>query len=99
MWALLEILILFLIGLVAVTEFFHPLITGKPFFGSFRKEKEKVEEPSVEKPSPETKVCDLKSKVAEAKQKVAEVKSVQEEVSNLHKETENLKKESDDMIK
>ena len=39
MWSTLELGIFGLVSLVAITEFFIPLIFNKPFFGSFRKVK------------------------------------------------------------
>ena len=37
MWPILEIIFLAAIALISITEFFIPIITGKPLFGSFRK--------------------------------------------------------------
>lgn len=37
MWSLLEILVAGIIVLISITEFFLPIILGKPLFGSFRK--------------------------------------------------------------
>lgn len=102
MWALVEELGFLLVVVIAITQFFIPLILDKPLFSFFRPKvkKELEKEPIVEKKEePLEKKCDLKSKVAEAKSKVAEVKKVQSEVTDFHKSAEELKKESDDMLK
>ena len=90
MWAILELLALIAIVLIFITEFFLPLLLGKPLFGSFRsKKKEQKKDDS----SP------LAEKVSEAKEKVKEVKDVQGEVTENFKTAEQLKEESDDLLK
>ena len=39
MWKIIEIILIIAIILVFITEFFVPIIMGKPLFGSFRKSK------------------------------------------------------------
>ena len=85
MLRLLELLFLAAIVLLSVTEFFYPLVVGKPLFGSFRK-KVASTEPLVDK-------------IAQAKEKVQEVKDVQNEASSNFKSAETLKKEADDLLK
>ena len=99
MWPILEIIVLAAIALIFVTEFFIPIITGKPLFGSFRKTQE-TNEAKPKKPSPE---APLKEKVHKAKEKVEEVveevKEVQGEVAQNFKSAKDLKKEADDLLK
>ena len=89
MWRLLEYIVLAAIVLLAVTEFFYPLIAGKPFFGSFRK---RGAQKSVD-------ASPLNEKVRKAKEKVEEVKNVQDEVDQNYKSAEELKEESDNLLK
>jgi hypothetical protein len=86
MWAIIEFVVLAAIVLVAVTEFFYPLLAGKPLFNSFRK---KVEQ----------KTSNLQDKISEAKEKIAEVKNIQAEVDQKFKSAEQLKEESDNLFK
>ena len=95
MWRILEIIVLAAIALVAVTEFFIPILLGKPLFGSFRKIKKTGEEKKDNARADST----LKEKVSQAKGKVDQVKGVQEEVSENFKSAKELKKESDDLLK
>jgi hypothetical protein len=85
MWAIIEFVVLAAIVLIAVTEFFYPLLVGKRLFNSFRK---KVEQ----------KTSNLQDKIAEAKEKVAEVKNAQAEVDQTFKSAEALKHESDNLF-
>ena len=39
MWKIIELIVIIAIILVFITEFFVPIIMGKPLFGSFRKSK------------------------------------------------------------
>lgn len=89
MWTILEFCLLAAIVLISITEFFYPLLVGKPLFGSFRK-RAVVEEPTNE-PS-------LEEQIAQAKEKVKEVKNVQEEVNKKFKSAEQLKAEADDLL-
>ena len=87
MWVVFEYIMIIVIVLVAFTEFFIPLLTGKPFFGSFKKSKPAI---SVETP--------LEEKINQAKQKVAEAKSVQDMVNKNYKSAEQLKEDSDNLF-
>ncbi|MBS1505461.1 MAG: hypothetical protein JSS79_02335 [Bacteroidetes bacterium] len=87
MWAILELLVLSGIVLISLTEFFYPLVVGKPLFPSFRKQTETP---------PET--TSLKDELSKAKAKVAEVKNVQDEVNKNFKSAEQLKEESDNLF-
>lgn len=84
---LFEYLVLAAVVLLAVTEFFYPILAGKPLFGSFRKSQPK-EVPKV----------DLDDKVQQAKEKVQEVKAVQKEVDQHFKDAEKLKDDADDLL-
>jgi len=86
MWRLIELLFLAAIILLSITEFFYPLLFGKPLFGSFRKKPEVTETP-------------LADKVELAKEKVQEVKNVQSEVTSKFEDAEKLKHEADDLLK
>ncbi|TAL58120.1 MAG: hypothetical protein EPN85_12285 [Bacteroidetes bacterium] len=99
MWVILEIIILAVIVLISITEFFIPIIFNKPLFGSFRKVKDpgKTETKKTDPDSPlEEKVHKTKEKVEEV---VEEVKEVQDEVTKNYKTAKELKKESDDLLK
>ena len=37
MWVIIELVFILAIILVSITEFFYPILAGKPLFGSFRK--------------------------------------------------------------
>lgn len=88
MWALIELIVIIAIVLVFITEFFIPILTGKPLFGSFRKSKETIID---EGPFDE--------KISKAKEKVDEVKTVQSEVTEHFKTAEQLKEEADNLLK
>jgi hypothetical protein len=88
MWALIEFVFLAAIVLLSITEFFYPLLTGKPLFGSFRKK----QEVPVSDPEP------LQEKISRAKEKMKEVKDIQQEVNNNFKSAEKLKEEADDLL-
>jgi hypothetical protein len=88
MWALLEIIVIIAIVLIFITEFFIPILTGKPLFGSFRKSKNETIDND-----------DLDEKITKAKEKVDEVKTVQTEVTEHFKTAEQLKEESDNLLK
>ena len=90
MWRLLEYLLLAGIVLLAITEFFYPLLSGKPFFGSFRKKKMRDIDPAE--------TGTLNQKVNQAKAKVQQVKKVQDEVDQHYKSAEQLKEESDQLL-
>lgn len=88
MWALIEFVFLAAVVLLSITEFFYPLIAGKPLFGSFRKK----EEAPVTPPEP------LQEKVSRAKEKAKEIRNIQEEVNSNFKSAEKLKEEADDLL-
>ncbi len=91
MWAVIELILVLAIILIFFTEFFLPLIMGKPLFGSFRKtiviENEIVEETSFD------------NKIELAKEKIREVKNVQYEINDRLKHAERLKEISDNLLK
>jgi len=90
MWPLIEYIAILAIVLFSITDFFYPLLTGRPLFGSFRKTEktmEKVEEKNLE------------AKINEAREKVQEVKAVQGEVTENYKTAEQLKDEADNLLK
>lgn len=87
MWAIIEVLVLIALVLVFITEFFWPLLNGKPLFGSFRRTKKDF--------SLEEKIKVTKQKVAGISNEVNEIKS--EADSNL-KTAEELKKETDNLL-
>lgn len=91
MWVILEFIVLAAIVLLSITEFFYPLVTGRPLFGSFRKVSAPFEEQEVKDPT-------LEEKISMAKEKVKEVKDIQKEVDKNFKSAENLKEESDNLL-
>lgn len=95
MWTIAESLFFLLIALLAVTEFFIPLLLNKPFFGSFKKHKPAPAPEPKTTPNP----ADLRAKVKEAMIKVKEVKDVQDEVTEFHKGATDLKDEADNLTK
>jgi dsDNA-specific endonuclease/ATPase MutS2 len=92
MWRLLEYLLIAAIVLMAITEFFYPLLAGKPLFGSFRK---KTNEAPKSLPNKDD---NLDEKIDKAKEKVEEIKSVQKEVDKHYKSAEQLKEEADKLL-
>lgn len=88
MWRILEYIFIAAIVLVAITEFFYPILAGKPLFGSFRKtaSRQTKEEDSLE------------NKVNVAKSKVNEIKNIQKEVEQNYKSAEQLKDEADNLL-
>ena len=90
MWTILEFIVLATIVLISITEFFYPLLAGKPLFGSFRK-KVTVIENKVDDSS-------LEQKLSVAKEKVKEVKDIQHEVNKNFKSAEQLKEEADNLF-
>jgi len=79
---------IFIMGIIILlcTEFFYPLFSNKPIFGSFRTSKK-----SNAKSIPE--------QIETAKKKVKEVKEVQKKVNLRFKNVKDLKKESDELLK
>ena len=92
MWALLELILVLAIVLVFITEFFLPIIMGKPLFGSFKKKEE------IYVANPEE-ISSFDEKMSMAKEKVKEVKNIQNEVNERFKTAEQLKEESDNLLK
>lgn len=93
MWRVFEFVFIAVIVLVAITEFFYPLIAGKPFFGSFKKNTDP--EPPLTKPKQEG---TLNDKIDVARKKVEEIKATQNEVNSNYKSAEQLKDESDSLF-
>ncbi|MCC6371423.1 MAG: hypothetical protein IT236_10505 [Bacteroidia bacterium] len=89
MWKLLELIAVAALLLVSITEFFYPIIAGKPLFGSFRKKKETPANGPTNS---------LDEKLNEAKQKVNDIKEVQNEVQQHYKTAKQLKEEADQLI-
>ena len=92
MWTLIEFIVLTAIIFVLVVEFFIPLLTNKPLFGTFRRKKK------VKKPSP----ASLDKKINIVKEKVEEVKkvvrTVQDEATENFNSAEKLKDDSDNLL-
>ncbi|MFL5731469.1 MAG: hypothetical protein ACJ75J_18410 [Cytophagaceae bacterium] len=99
MWTILELILALSLILVAITEFFYPLIAGKPLFGSFRKSATPLTETATETASQTKNNGKLDEKISEARKKVEEVKTVQNEVTEFYKSAEQLKNESDNLLK
>ncbi|PBQ33270.1 hypothetical protein CNR22_16310 [Sphingobacteriaceae bacterium] len=76
---------------MSITEFFYPLIAGKPFFGSFRKTNKTVNPITKEEKT-------LDEKMTKAKVQVEEIKEVQKEVNAHYKTAEQLKEEADNLL-
>lgn len=90
MWVIIEFIIVAIIVLVSITEFFYPMFMGKPLFGSFRKN---IVNTDLKNDG------DLNDKISSAKEKVQEIKKVQEEIDENFKSAEQLKSESDNLTK
>ena len=85
MWFVLEMVALAAILLFSITEFFYPLITGKPLFGSFRKKAPKA-------------TVTLDEEIATARRKVDEVKDVQRKADERLRDAEQRKNAADDLL-
>ena len=81
--AKLELIFISLVLLMAILEFFIPLIQNKPLFPSFRS----------------TEIQGIEDKIDTAKKKVSEVKEVQKEVDEKVKEIQKIKDDSDGLLK
>ena len=90
MWVILEFIFLAFIVLLSITEFFYPLLAGKPLFGSFRKKAAVVEQKQDD--------VSLEAKVFKAKEKINDVKDIQNEVNEHFKSAEQLKAEADSLL-
>jgi hypothetical protein len=87
MWVILEFVLLAAIALLFITEFFYPLLAGKPLFGSFRRKASTAEATSLDE------------EIAAAKRKAAEVKEVQRKADERLRDAANRKSEADDLLK
>ncbi len=87
MWIVLEIVVLASVALLAITEFFYPLLAGKPLFGSFRRKAR----------TPETGALD--DEIAAARRKAEEVKEVQRKADDALREAAQRKGAADDLLK
>ncbi|HTJ50016.1 MAG TPA: hypothetical protein VL443_11215 [Cyclobacteriaceae bacterium] len=90
MWTILEFIVLATIVLISITEFFYPLLAGKPLFGSFRKKAVVIESKADD--------SSLEQKLSVAKEKIKEVKDIQHEVNKNFKSAEQLKEEADNLF-
>lgn len=91
MWIVVEFSVMGIITLVAITEFFYPLIVGKPLFGSFRK--------NVSAAKSAAEQASLDVKIDAAKEKIREVKDIQHEVDKNFNTAAQLKEQADDLLK
>lgn len=87
MWVVLEFVVLAAIVLFAITEFFYPLLAGKPLFGSFRRKSAQAEPPTLDQ------------SIAEAKRKAWEVKDVQRRTEEELRAAERRRDAADDLLK
>ena len=88
MWIVLEMLVLAGVALLAITEFFYPLLAGKPLFGSFRR---KAASPVSNVP--------LDEEIAAARRKAEEVKEVQRKADEALRAAAQRKDAADDLLK
>lgn len=84
-WFLVEVLAIAAITLFAITEFFYPLLTGKPLFGSFRRQATKA--PSS-----------LDDELEAARRKAEEVKDVQRKAADDLRRAAQRKDRADDLM-
>lgn len=89
MWTVLEMLVLAGVALLAITEFFYPLLTGKPLFGSFRRKAGQQRVSNVP----------LDEEIAAARRKAEEVKEVQRKADEALREAAQRKDAADDLLK
>ena len=85
MWFVLEMVVLAAVVLLAITEFFYPLMAGKPLFGSFRRKR-----------PPGTMTLD--DEIAASRRKVDEVKDVQRRADERLRDAEERKNAADDLL-
>lgn len=88
MWIVLEMLVLAGVALLAITEFFYPLLAGKPLFGSFRR---KVVSRNPDVP--------LDEEIESARRKAEEVRAVQRRADEALREAAQRKDAADDLLK
>lgn len=86
MWMILQVVVLAGIVLLAITEFFWPLIAGRPIFGSFRKKDDKAS-------------ASLDDEIADARRKASEVKDIQRKAEDDLRKAWDRKDEADDLLK
>ncbi len=86
MWIVLEIVVLAAVALLAITEFFYPLLAGKPLFGSFRRKAAASTVP-------------LDEEIAAARRKAEEVKDVQRKADEALRKAAQRKDAADDLLK
>jgi hypothetical protein len=86
MWIVLEIVVLAAVALLAMTEFFYPLLAGKPLFGSFRRKDDVTSQPSLD------------DEIADARRKAEEVKAVQRKADEHARQASQRKSEADDLM-
>ncbi len=82
MWAIFEFLVLPAIVLISITEFFYPLIAGKPLLNSFRKKKK---EQSVS----------YEGELPKAERKIAEEESTHDNINADSKSSGQLNEEAE----
>lgn len=88
MWIVLEMLVLAGVALLAITEFFYPLLAGKPLFGSFRR-----------KAATAASNIPLDEEIAAARRKAEEVKEVQRKADEALRAAAQRKDAADDLLK
>lgn len=86
MWIVLEIVVLAAVALLAITEFFYPLLAGKPLFGSFRGKAAVSTVP-------------LDEEIEAARRKAEEVKEVQRKADDALRKAAQRKDAADDLLK
>jgi hypothetical protein len=87
MWIVLEMLVLAGVALLAITEFFYPLLAGKPLFGSFRRKAATASN------------VPLDDEIAAARRKAEEVKDVQRKADEALRKAAQRKDAADDLLK
>ena len=87
MWVVFEFVLLAAVVLLAITEFFYPLLAGKPLFGSFRRKGRTPKQVSLDE------------EIANAKRMAAEVKEVQRRAEEDLRNAEQRKNAADDLMK
>jgi hypothetical protein len=87
MWVVVEFVVLAAIILVAITEFFWPLMAGRPLFGTFRKKRPAPTPPTIEE------------ELEIARRKAAEVRNVQRKTEEELRKAWDRKDEADDLLK
>jgi hypothetical protein len=87
MWFVLELVLLAGIVLLSITEFFWPLLAGKPLFGSFRKK------------LPARRSGSLDEELEDARRKAEDVKRVQRKAEDDLRKAWDRKDEADDLLK